>query len=238
MSNIVLDSGPIISLTSSNLLFILKEFHEKMDVNFIIPESVKFEVVDRAFQNKVYITEALEVLKYVNDEIIQVEKHENIRILMELILTLSNNLFYSEDKPIQILHEGEAEVFALSLYKNVNVLVIDEVPARMLIEDIEGLKNHLENKLHSKIRINEENKQIIEEKFKDRFCIRSSELVVYAYELGFFNDYKQLNYDPYFNAENKEALLLEGLLWLLKKNGCSITEEEIYQIINYELKQK
>lgn len=238
MTQIVLDSGPIISLASSNLLHILKTFHDKKNVEFLIPESVKYEVVDRAFQNKVYITEALEILQYLERGIIKVEYHENIKVLQELILTLSNNLFHAQNTSIQIMHEGEAEVFALALYKNVNLLMIDEVTARMLIEDIDGLKNHLENKLHQNIKVNEENKKIIQEKFKDKVCVRSSELVIYAYELGYFDDFKRLNYNSYFNSENKDAVLLEGLLWLLKKNGCSITEEEIYQIINYEISQK
>ena len=57
--------------------------------------------------------------------------------------------------------------------------------------------------------------------------IRSLELVTIAYELGFFKDY-------YLELPDPKKTLLEGLLWAIKLNGCSVSEHEIGEVMQIE----
>lgn len=234
---IVLDAGPIISLLLSGNLFILERFKKYFDVDWIIPKYVKYEVVDKAFQTKSYMCEALEVLNYMTKKIITLVEDERTEVLRELIINLSNNLFFVNDNPIKVLDLGEAEVFGLILTRNVELAVIDEISARLLIEDIEKLRKRFEEKLHTKVALNEENKKILIEKFRNLKVCRSAELVLIAFENGFYDDFRKIDTTLY-QMNNIDSIILESLLWKLKKSGCAITEEEIYNLINYELSER
>jgi len=55
--------------------------------------------------------------------------------------------------------------------------------------------------------------------------IRSIELVTIAYELGILNRYMSIEEESF--VRNVRDELLEGVLWGVKLNGCSVSEDEI-----------
>ena len=98
--------------------------------------------------------------------------------------------------------------------KNIeNILAIDERTTRMIIEKPENLKNLLEKKMHTRIKIRKESFDL----FKGFKIIRSTEIMYIAYKKGFIK-IKDGN------------LVLDAVLYGLKFKGCSISHDEIEEI--------
>ena len=129
------------------------------------------------------------------------------------ILNIANNTFYARDKPIKIIHDGEAEVLALSALLTAkgheNLVVIDERTARLLCEKPQNLEKLLKKKLHTPIKAVKENYKT----FRDYKIIRSTELAYVAHEKGF--------------SKLKDPRTLDAILYALKFGGVSISEKEI-----------
>ncbi len=234
MKQLVFDAGPLISLATSNLLNIIEFLKKKFDVEFIIPESVKLELVDKALQTRRFKHEALDILYLVSKEILKIEKSDDLTIVKNLIMDIANHLYYVDNNPIKILHSGEAEVFAVMKKENITHAVIDEISAKLLFENPKALRDRLEQKLHEHVRVDKEKLDLLKEKFSGFKFFRSSELVVIAFENGAFEKYQNIDYKKHSNIVNINAETLEALLWQLKLNGCAITAEEIYQIMKIE----
>jgi hypothetical protein len=128
----------------------------------------------------------------------------------------ANNLFYSSGTPIRLLHQGESDVISLALEIGVDNLLMDERTARMLVEDPESLRQHLEHELGRPVTINEENMAQFSRATKRLRFFRSSELILLAYEKGYFSDYGELERDA-----------VEASLYKLKYSGCAIGFGEI-----------
>jgi hypothetical protein len=112
--------------------------------------------------------------------------------------------------------------------RNPDAIVVDERITRLLIENPEGLKSLLERRLHTKVTVDKNKLNSFKEITRHVSLIRSVELVAIAYELGLLNEYL-------VNVPNAKRELLESVLWGVKLNGCSVSEEEINQIMNIEL---
>jgi hypothetical protein len=65
IDSLVFDSGPIISLSTNNLLWILPKIKEKFDGEFLITPAVKRECVTRPLETKKFKFEALQVLRQI-----------------------------------------------------------------------------------------------------------------------------------------------------------------------------
>ena len=117
---------------------------------------------------------------------------------------------------INLIQIGEASCLALSKIfneKGINhVLCVDERTMRLLIEKPENLKDLLERRTHTRVRLKESDFKTFEG-FK---IIRSSELMYVAYKKGLIQ------------WKNKEVL--DALLYALKFKGCAISNEEIEEI--------
>ena len=61
--------------------------------------------------------------------------------------------------------------------------------------------------------------------------IRSVELVTMAYEMGMLDQYIA-------EIPDSKKMLLEGILWGVKLQGCAVSRDEIEQIMRMELKGK
>ena len=71
MKTIVFDTGPIISLTMNNLLWILEPLKSISNANFYITNPVKKELVDNPLnKTKRFKFEALQVLHYIENGIL------------------------------------------------------------------------------------------------------------------------------------------------------------------------
>ncbi len=219
MKTLVFDAGPVISLVTDNLIGILEELKKKFEIEFIISNSVKQELVDNALNTKKFAFEGMLISSYINKNVL---KLSSLNINTKDLESYANNIFLASNKPLQLLQKGELASILLCKKINADALVVDERTTRLLIEDPENLKKLLEYKLHCKIKINNENLKLFQKITKNIKIIRSAELLFIAYEQGLFDKFK-------WNFSKKE--LLSGILWGTKLRGCSISEEEINTVV-------
>ncbi len=227
MKSIVFDSGPVISLALNNLLWILDPLKKRFNGNFCIPGSVKKEIVDKPLSTKKFRFEALQVLNLIKNRTLEVSEIKDVMKKSFSLLDSANNIFIAHEHPIQILHLGETEGVALSLYLNADAFVIDERTTRVLIEQPKALENLLRHKLHTSIKVNKDNLKRFRNETKNIKIIRSAELAAVAYELGFLDKF-------ILDIPKPKKTLLEGLLWGVKLNGCAISKNELNNIIQLE----
>ena len=227
MKSMVFDAGPIISLAMNDLLWLLEELKKSFKGEFYISVTVKEELVDKPLSTKKFKFEALQVLKCINDGILTVITNDEIKNTTLHLLDLANNSFKAYNNPIRIVHQGEIEGLASSLFLESGAFVVDERTTRILIENPKRLWDILKNSLHTKIDVDEHNLDEFQSITKATNVIRSVELVTVAYELGLLNKYLA-------NIENPKRTLLESVLWGVKLNGCAVSRREIDEIIKLE----
>jgi hypothetical protein len=227
MKSIVFDTGPVISLAMNNLLWILKPLKEKFNGEFYLPEAVKKECVDKPLTSKKFKFEAIQVMKLIEEGTIKVYDNEKLRVDTLHLLELANSLFKAQGNFVRIVQFAEIESIVAAKVLGSECIVVDEFITRTLIENPPSAQQRLENKLHMKVDSDKSNLA----RFKDAVggikVIRSVELVTIAYEIGMFKEY-------YLHLPNPKKTLLEGLLWGVKLNGCSVSEREIDEVIKIE----
>jgi hypothetical protein len=215
--DILCDSGVLISLTAGCLDNILNFFSDKHDVRFVIPPSVEEEVVTRPMYSRLrkHLFSAIRIRDAIDDGVVVVvdaKVEEEAKRLMHA----ANSLFYVKGKPIRLIQFGESEMVALALELGINEILVDERTIRMLIEAPFKLKEHMESEFQVSVMVNRGSFQAFSSKASSLKVLRSSELVMLAYEQGFFKSFEKLQ---------KEAL--EAALYKMKYSGCSISYDEI-----------
>ena len=230
MKLITFDTGPIISLTTNNLLGLLTNLKDKYKGSFYITEAVKKELIERPLMTKKFKFEALQVLRSINQGVLEVFNSDDLRHRTVHLLELANNCFKAQGNPIQITHFAEMSGIASYLINNAEAFVVDERNTRLLIEDPDRLQDILSKRLHTDITVDKGKLNEFTGMTKGIKLIRSVELVVVAYELGLLDKYLS-------NIPNPRKTLLEAVLWGVKLNGCSVSENEIEDIIRIELKK-
>lgn len=228
MSCLVFDTSTIISIATNNLLQILGPLKQAYGGEFCIPSVVKSEVIDRPLNSKKFKLEALQIISEVIDGnlILIDEPPEEV----ERIAGLTNSIFMAYDNYIQVVHRGEAAVIVHAKQNNADALVIDERTTRLLIESPMSVARILSSKMHTNIAINRKNLKEFQEYTKGMTVLRSTELGVMAYDLGLLNAYMRPE-TRHIAAVMPKKDLLDGLLWGLKLRGCSISTEEISEIM-------
>lgn len=234
MNIIVFDTGPLISLTLNNLLWLIESLHREFRGTFYIPMAVKKELIDRPLQTKKFKFEAMQIIPYISNRTLEVIENDFILSKTRHLMDLANRCFRAKGNWIQMIQEGEMEAIATALYFNSKTIVIDERITRMLIENPNDIKKTLERRLHTKVHLDEENMDILHAQIKHLKVIRSVELVTMAFELGLLNKYMGKEHELMMN--NPKHALLEGVLWGVKLNGCSVSRNEIEQILRIEKK--
>ena len=218
---LIFDSSSIISLSLNGLLEEFKKLKEIFKGQFLITKEVKREIVDFPLKTKRYELEAMKIQTLIDEGYLVMPKEfgiedKKITDLMFEFINLANTMFIGNGQKIKLIQAGEASCFALSKIFNEkkieNVLVIDERTARMLVEKPENLRELLEKKMHTRIKLKTSNFK----PFKEFKIIRSTELMYVAYKKGLIN-WKKKN-------------ILDALLYALKFKGCSISEDEIREI--------
>jgi hypothetical protein len=222
--NLVFDSGAIISLALNNLLWILDPLKHRFEGEFLITPLVRTEIIDKPMSTKKFKFEAIQAKDLIDTHVIdEVAEKKELSEMTERLLFYANNSFQAWGTYIKIVHAAEMQSLALAKIKEASALVVDERNIRMLVEDAEMLARIMKSKLHTNIRIDESNLRKFQQMVKGIKVIRSTELVTLAYELGLFDNYK---------TEKKE--ILDAVLWGVKLNGCSISENEINEIVALE----
>ncbi len=196
----------------------------KFNGNFYIPDSVKRELVDRPIMTKKFKLEAIMIDRLILDGQLLVHKPLEVDGLLQHV----NKIYSVNGQPITILQKAEIEALLLVLRLQADAYVVDERTMRMIIENPKLLRNLLEKKLHRRVEMDNKLAKEFLQIVKGVNVIRSSEVMVIAYELGLLNKYLTVNH----KAED----LLDGLLWGLKLRGCGISGDEISEIVRSESK--
>jgi predicted nucleic acid-binding protein len=217
--SLVFDSGPIINFAMNGILPILEDLKKEFKGDFLITKEVKKEIIDKPLTIKRFELQALQINELFKKGVIkhaeitkkQVDKLKTIR---EGLIQTANNTFKTKKRYVHLIDKGEAAALALSsILPNNPPLVIDERTTRILCENPENLRKLLEKKLHTTVNSNIKNYM----PFRNFKIIRSTELVYHAYKKGLF--------------KIKSPQILEAALYGVKFRGCSVSEEEIKEII-------
>lgn len=218
---IVCDSGVFISLTDSCLDPVLRFFTEKFGVHFIIPPSVEQEIVKRPLEKRMkqYAFSAIKLKELIKDGVIlsvDADVADDARIIQHA----ANNLFFAKGKPLSLIQRGEAEMLALAKRLDVRDILIDERTTRMLIEAPYKIKTHLAEELGVNVMVDKKSLAGFSSMTKGMSAIRSSELVMVAFENGYFDHFRELKLD-----------VLEAALYKVKFSGCSLRFDEIREYL-------
>ena len=211
----------------NNLLGTLRYLKERFKGNFYLSEGVKKEIVDRPLASKKFKFEALQVLKCINEGILEVIENPKVDELANEIMELSNKCFKAQGHWLNLFHYGEMSGIAACKFLGTNIFVVDERTTRLMIEAPDRVIAILERTMHTKIEIDRENLNKFSSFTKDIQLIRSAELATRAYELGFLDKYL-------LDIPNPKKTLLESILWGVKLNGCAISRREIDRILEFE----
>jgi len=219
---IIFDASTLISFAMNGLFKYLVELKKTFKGRFIITKEVKEEIIDRPLRIKRFELEAMQVNQLLLDKTLEFPdslgiSEKEISQETDKIMNLINSSFYEKGKPIHLVDLGEVSCLALGKIlneKNIpNLLAIDERTARMICEKPENLRKLLVKKHQTTISYD---KNLIKDlnQFK---IIRSAELIYIINKKGLIE------------IQNKKVL--EAMLYALKFKGCSISEEEIEEMI-------
>lgn len=216
---IIFDAGPLINFAMNNLLPLLKKLKKDFNGEFIITKEVKNEIIDYPSTLKKYELEALQLKELFDEGIIKhadlsPEQVDQLKDKREEIMGMANTTFSANNEYIHILDKGECAALALSsMLNDSSIIAVDERTTRMLCENPENLRKLLQKKLHANIAANKKNYDY----FKKYKIIRSTELAFLGYKKGL--------------VDIKDKKILEAMLYALKYHGCSISEDEIEEMI-------
>ncbi|MFA5763237.1 MAG: hypothetical protein WC915_00310 [archaeon] len=222
MTLAVIDSGTLITISSTCLINVFKKFVKFNNLKLIVSSEVTDESVWRPIHNKRFALNAARIKFLFNSDIIDVvTATKEVRYVEEKILNLANNCFNTDFGPLTIIQNGEAEALALAKINNAKALFVDERTTRSLLEDPLRLKQVLEKRQHHPLTINEKNVHELQEMFSELKIFRSIDLIAFAYEQGLFEG----------ELENGK-LELEAALYAAKFSGCAVSESEIEEYLN------
>ncbi|MEK6970000.1 MAG: hypothetical protein AABW48_06245 [Nanoarchaeota archaeon] len=224
------DTGPIITLVMSRLIWILPLLKNKFGGKFYITPAVKQELITRPLEIKRFEFEALQTLKLIKDGTLEVYDKVPQKKVTELI-DLANSSFKINNKNLEIIQEGEVESVACALDIGADAVVMDERTLRLFIENNRDMKRLLERRFQKEIMVDLAKMDQFSAQLNKIKIIRSTELVSTAYKMGLLDDYV-----PELKKGNE--ILVDSILWTVKYNGAAISEREINEIKDYLLKNQ
>ena len=216
MKALIFDSGSLINFSMNGLVSLFEDLKKNFKGKFIITKEVKYEVIDRPMKIKRFELGALKIQHLLKEKVLEMPSalgidEEDIKVKKRKILSLANHAYYARGELMHIIDDGEASCVALSLLakeKGIeSVIAIDERTTRMIIENPENLRRLFENKLHGKVKLEQDLSFL-----RGIRVIRSAELAYVAYKKGL--------------VKLKNGVL-DALLYATKYKGCSISRQEI-----------
>lgn len=221
IGNIVCDSSSLISLSEACCLGIISELGKHIAGKFLIPGTVKAEIIDHPIQIKRFEWSAIRLRRMVEKGELSLVSSDDLRATTQDLLKQANSIYYIEDRPLEILQAGETEALALLQKSGAQDLLIDEKTTRLLLEGPDKLSKHLSDRYQTKVRMDKGALNDFRAELSDVYIIRSSELAILAYEMGEFDVY---------GAAKKDAL--EATLYALKYAGCGVSFEELAEYLH------
>jgi hypothetical protein len=229
--SLVFDTGPLISLVTNNLLWILEPLKKQFKGEFYITPAVKKELIDKAFLTKRFELEAFQTSQYIRKGILKIIDNKEIRKITMKLMNLGNRSFKSRGEHIKIIHDAEVESLAADAAIGANAVVVDERTIRLLLENSPKLTQLMEKRLNAKVIPDKKNIKDFKKILKDVQIIRSTELVAVAYKMGLLDRYL---IERSKLIKNPKKRLLDAALWAVKIRGCSISGKEIKKIVELE----
>jgi hypothetical protein len=216
---LLFDSSTLISLGLTSTLHILEPLKKSYGGKFVIPDSVKKEVVDNAIRGLRFKYEGYQIKKLIDTGVLEVIAEKPYNKEISNLSSLANTTFSANGHAIKIVHPGELALLVIAHQGNDDdAVVIDEKITRLLVESPESLPTRLGAKLHTHISIDNHKLALLKKKMTDITILRSADISLAAYLK------KHLDQNP--DAFN-------GLLWALKYAGCAISEQEINEYTKY-----
>jgi hypothetical protein len=225
MRSLVFDTGPVISLTLNNLLWILEPLKARFKGDFCITRKVYRELVEQPLETKKYKFEAMQILPLVASGTLRIVESDEIHDRASRLHDTANRCFSAEGSDIRIVHPADMETVAAALALGAEGVVFDERTTRMLIEDPSFLDEHLGRKLHTRVKVDRDSVGRLAKELRGLKVIRSFELVAVAFELCLLDKYIIPGEDKL--VSDLKSKLLEGALWSVKLSGCSVRTDEI-----------
>ena len=222
MVKAVIDSGTMITLSSTCLMNVFKAFVKHNHIELFVSTDVARESVWRPITNKRFALNAARIKYAFNSDLIHVvESTSEIKNLENKILEVANACFFTKFGPVKIIQRGEAEALALAKINNAKALFVDERTTRSLIENPSRLKQNVEKRQHTGIEANPEKIKEFRAMFPDLKIFRSVDLIAFAYEQDLFD-----------HELEHGKLELEAALYAAKYAGCAVSEREIIEYLN------
>lgn len=224
----VFDAGPLISMATNNLLSTLEKLKEYYAGRFILPESVKNELVNDPLNTKKFMFEAMQVERLISLGVFEVLADSATKELTLELLRLANSSFAAKGKQIQIVHYGEMAAIATAKLLDSEAVVMDERITRELVEHPAHLSEMMGKRLHTAINVSSQSLSLLKKYSESIKIIRSAELAMMAFELGLLDRYLAPGEEKEIHGVKKK--LIESVLWGLKMNGCAISSTEIEEL--------
>lgn len=225
---IFFDTGPLISLVMSRLIWILPKLKEKYGGKFYITPSVRRELIERPIKIKRFEFEALQAMKLVREGVLEI--YDKIpKSKVNELEKLANNSFKIGNKNMDVVQSGELESVACALEIGAEAVVMDERTLRLFIENSKEMEKLLEIRFKRDVVSIPGRIRQFSQKLKTIKIIRSIELVGVAYKIGILNEYIP-------KIKEGKATLIDSVLWATKFNGCAVTSHEIEELKRYLLR--
>jgi len=221
MASIIFDASTLISLSDTCNASVLRFLQERVDGKFYITPGVQNEIIGRPMGIRKYEASALRLKNLLDDGVLQLLDTPNLQTETKKVLGLTNNLFYTHGRPLQLVQLGEAECVAAFAGAKLGAIAMDEKTMRLLIENPRKLLEPISSEYRTKIEVRHDNMEELRAYCNGIRVIRSSELLAIAAEKGYFSSYR---------ANAKEAAM--SSIYAVRHAGLSITEREIKEYEN------
>ena len=215
--NVVCDSSALISLADTCNIGALKHITKEAGIGFLVTPAVKMEIISRPLTIRKYAFSAVRLQKVLNDNVLSMITSEQLHDKTQRVLELANGLIRVDKKPIELVQIGEAECVAIFSSASAQALLIDEKTTRLLIENPYRLRETIEAEYgHSEVSIDHDSLEEFASITKGITCMRSCELLAYAYKKGFFDEY----------GDKKEEAF-KAAIFSVREAGCGMTSAEM-----------
>ena len=211
----VFDASALISVSQTCLVKILAGLRRKMNADFIVPESVFLEAVQRPIEIKRFELNAIRIKKVIEENGFRVLPARDQGIVGEIEAS-ANSCFLVHGRPIRLLQSGEIEALAIAKELGAEAFAIDERTTRMLVESPGQLRKIIQARRSIRIDVDNSKQRAFSGMFSGLTIVRSVELIALADEYGLLGD--EL-------PKGKQSL--EAALFAAKYSGCAVSSREI-----------
>ncbi len=220
--NIVCDSSGLISLADTGNLGVLK-FLSAQGISFYITPGVKSEITTRPMSIKKYALSAIRLQKCIDDGVLRLLASVTLHEQTQRILKAANSMMYAGSKPLELLQLGEAECLSIFASASAHMLLVDEKTTRLLVENPHKLRETIQTRSSEGIRLDQARRDEFASLTRDVACLRSSELLAFAYSKGYFDDFRNLKEEAF-----------KASIYALRDSGCGLAASEIVEYENMD----